>query len=185
MESIEPMKRDKQGIGPIHSHFLSHAHVCVSFQLFLPIILPHFCSFFFFHQQFFVCNPISGGCDQAEQRKFNENLRKTFRDDYERSSAVFDTSEGATDQSSDIERRAVERKFHELDTNQDSFLQKKELNTMKRLMRKLIKPKVCVKSFTEHCDLNYDDMIAESEWMFCLGGEDSEYATPLIHCSCT
>ncbi|XP_071833243.1 SPARC-related modular calcium-binding protein 2-like isoform X2 [Apostichopus japonicus] len=116
-----------------------------------------------------------GGCDQAERRKFNENLRQTFRDDYERSVAGFDNSEGTDGQSADIERKAMERKFAEFDLNRDTFLQKKELATMRRLMRKLIKPKVCVKSFTEHCDLDYDEMIAESEWMFCLGGVDISF----------
>lgn len=114
------------------------------------------------------------GCDQTERTKFNENLRRIFRQDYERtlSSPGFDSHEDAFSQGTDIEKKAIERKFIQLDSNHDSFLQKKELTTMKRLMRRLIKPRACVKSFGDHCDLNYDEKIAQSEWLFCLGGVD-------------
>ena len=67
------------------------------------------------------------------------------------------------------EKRVVEWKFSELDTDQDNQLRKKEIRSLTRMVRKLVKPKSCARNFVKHCDLDQNRKIARNEWSVCLG----------------
>lgn len=56
-----------------------------------------------------------------------------------------------------------------MDLNKDNKLSEKELRGLKRLVRRVIRPEPCAKTFTKYCDLNQDRKVAPSEWSICLG----------------
>ncbi len=67
------------------------------------------------------------------------------------------------------EKRVIEWKFSELDKNKDNKLRRKEVRLLKRMVKKLVKPKACAKTFDKYCDLDQDGFIARNEWSVCLG----------------
>ena len=88
------------------------------------------------------------------------------------------------------ERRVLEWKFTELDTVKDDMLSKIELRSLLRMLKKLVRPKACAKSFAENCDIDQDGGISRAEWSTCLAGQpDSEWEGGRlqwsgISCSC-
>lgn len=77
-----------------------------------------------------------------------------------------------------LEKRVVEWKFTEYDTNDDNVLHIKEVSALRRLVKKFIKPRQCAKRFLKFCDPNKDKYIERSEWSMCLGVDlNSEYST--------
>lgn len=72
----------------------------------------------------------------------------------------------------------VEWKFDQYDTNADNLLQMKEVNSLRRLVKKFIKPRSCAKRFLKFCDPDKSKEIERREWSTCLGVElNSEYTT--------
>ena len=67
------------------------------------------------------------------------------------------------------EKRVIEWKFSELDVNKDGELRKKELRSLKRMVKRLVTPRSCARNFDIHCDLNRSGAVARSEWSVCLG----------------
>ena len=75
-----------------------------------------------------------------------------------------------------LERRVVEWKFTQYDTNDDNLLQIKEVNALRRLVKKFIKTRSCAKRFLKFCDPDKSKEIERREWSTCLGVElNSEY----------
>ncbi|XP_064600640.1 SPARC-related modular calcium-binding protein 1-like isoform X3 [Liolophura sinensis] len=119
------------------------------------------------------------GCSQTDRTTFNRNLIEVFTAEYNRTvnksllttaappgqpsgnpaDAVLDTPD----------KRVVEWKFSQLDKNSDNKLRKKEVRALKRLVKKLIKPRACAKNFVNYCDLDQDKKIIRREWSSCLG----------------
>jgi Secreted protein acidic and rich in cysteine Ca binding region. len=69
----------------------------------------------------------------------------------------------------DPDRQVLDWKFSVMDTNRDNFLDKTEYRDLRRLVKKVVKPKRCVKTFTKMCDMDNDQRISRDEWVSCLG----------------
>ena len=63
----------------------------------------------------------------------------------------------------------VEWKFHQLDKNSDRLLRRKEIRVVKRLIKKIVRPKPCARTFDLYCDLDGDTKVTVTEWTLCLG----------------
>ena len=63
----------------------------------------------------------------------------------------------------------VEWKFHQLDKNSDRLLRRKEIRVVKRLIKKIVRPKPCAMTFDLYCDLDRDTKVTVTEWTLCLG----------------
>ena len=68
-----------------------------------------------------------------------------------------------------IEKQVVEWKFSQYDLNKDNLLQIKEVNALRRLVKKFIKPRSCAKRFLKFCDPDRNKLIERQEWSICLG----------------
>ena len=62
----------------------------------------------------------------------------------------------------------VEWKFHQLDKNSDRLLRRKEIRVVKRLIKKIVRPKPCAMNFDLYCDLDWDTKVTVIEWTLCL-----------------
>ena len=61
-------------------------------------------------------------------------------------------------------------------------LEKRELKTWKRAMRKVSSLKLCGKRISQYCDTNKDKRISIAEWTGCLGvAKDESEATIIRH----
>ncbi|XP_030854642.1 SPARC-related modular calcium-binding protein 1 isoform X6 [Strongylocentrotus purpuratus] len=120
----------------------------------------------------------SGGsrCRQDKREEFNKNLKRIFKEEYARlpradiAPIPFSSSRATLE----WEKQVIEWKFGSLDENEDANLDSKELKPLLRLMKKIIKPKVCAKDFVKICDLDADDRLTEMEWSLCLGVDNNE-----------
>ena len=75
-----------------------------------------------------------------------------------------------------LDKKVVEWKFSEFDKDTDNRLSRKEVKSLRRLVKKFIKPRACAKSFLKYCDSNHDKFIERREWSLCLGVDiNSEY----------
>ncbi|XP_026333307.1 SPARC-related modular calcium-binding protein 2 [Hyposmocoma kahamanoa] len=100
-------------------------------------------------------------CTRTDRAQFNANLIKIFSGELER--ARSDTGGPA------VEPRAVaEWKFRELDRDRSGALQKSEYRGLRRLIKKVVKPKRCARAWARGCDGDGDGAIARSEWVSCL-----------------
>lgn len=79
-------------------------------------------------------------------------------------SAVF----GNNDQLS-REKQEVEWKFAQLDINKDKKLSRREIRQLKKMVKKVIKPRACARNFAKYCDLDQNKRIQQKEWSICLG----------------
>ncbi|XP_072018955.1 SPARC-related modular calcium-binding protein 1-like isoform X2 [Amphiura filiformis] len=115
-------------------------------------------------------------CSQEDRATFNTNLKNIFREEYDRLPADV-VSNTATDILAliDEERKVIDWKFTDLDVNADSMLDKKELRDLRRLVKKIVKPKKCAKTLVSHCDMDKDEAIARTEWLFCLGVDNISF----------
>lgn len=127
-----------------------------------------------------ILDNLSGSrCRQDKREEFNKNLKRIFKEEYARlpradiSPIPFSSSRATLE----WEKQVIEWKFGSLDENEDENLDSKELKPLLRLMKKIIKPKVCAKDFVKICDLDADDRLTEMEWSLCLGVDNSEYTT--------
>ncbi|XP_072931090.1 SPARC-related modular calcium-binding protein 1 isoform X2 [Epargyreus clarus] len=100
-------------------------------------------------------------CTRVDRAQFNGNLIKIFSGEYDR--ARSDTG-GAP-----VEPRAVaDWKFRELDRDRSGSLQKSEYRGLRRLIKKVVKPKRCARAWARGCDGDGDGEIARAEWAGCL-----------------
>ncbi|WAR18335.1 SMOC1-like protein [Mya arenaria] len=111
------------------------------------------------------------GCTNKEKSRFNSNLVRVFTEEYDRAirnvlSTVPDTKDPLMDT---LEKQVVEWKFSQYDSNGDNLLQIKEVNGLKRLVKKFIKPRSCAKRFLKFCDPDKNKLIERQEWSICLG----------------
>ncbi|XP_063634098.1 SPARC-related modular calcium-binding protein 1 isoform X1 [Cydia splendana] len=98
-------------------------------------------------------------CSRSDRVLFNANLIKIFSVEYER----------ARSGSGSMEPRSVaDWKFGELDRDRSGALQKPEYRGLRRLIKKLVKPKRCARAWARGCDADGDGEIAATEWAACL-----------------
>ncbi|GFT00466.1 SPARC-related modular calcium-binding protein 1, partial [Nephila pilipes] len=111
------------------------------------------------------------GCGTIERAAFNSNLIDIFQSEFNR---VPHTTTTAMPIENDPlrdthEKQVIQWKFDQLDDNGDTYLKKKELRDLRRMAKKIVKPKLCAKSFAKFCDLDQDKKISRSEWSVCVG----------------
>ncbi|XP_026526804.1 SPARC-related modular calcium-binding protein 1 [Notechis scutatus] len=78
------------------------------------------------------------------------------------------------DPSHTLEERVVHWYFSQLDNNNSSDINKREMKPFKRYVKKKAKPKKCTRRFTDYCDLNKDKSISLQELKGCLGVRKEE-----------
>ncbi|XP_045458416.1 SPARC-related modular calcium-binding protein 1 [Melitaea cinxia] len=100
-------------------------------------------------------------CSRIDRAQFNSNLIKIFSGEYDRARS---DKGGPT-----VDPRAVaDWKFKELDRDRGGTLQKSEYRGLRRLIKKVVKPKRCARAWTRGCDADGDSEIAKAEWASCL-----------------
>ncbi|XP_060520905.1 SPARC-related modular calcium-binding protein 2 isoform X2 [Cylas formicarius] len=117
-------------------------------------------------------------CKRNEKALLNANLINSFHSEFFR--------ENGRNESDAL---VVAWKFRSLDTDGDFYLDKTEYKDIRRLVKKVMKPKKCAKLFPKSCDVDIDHAISLQEWTDCLprdgiddgridaaldGGEDEE-----------
>ncbi|GFG37680.1 hypothetical protein Cfor_12164, partial [Coptotermes formosanus] len=108
-------------------------------------------------------------CGSEERSTFNKNLVKILRTEYNRMTSAAATGAEAQSESQDSDRQVLDWKFSVMDIDKDNFLDKTEYRDLRRLVKKVVKPKRCVKTFTKVCDMDNDQRISREEWVSCLG----------------
>lgn len=132
------------------------------------------------------------GCNQVDQTIFNTNLIKVFQSEYNRyQSQHMQTSLPTTITNDKV---VLDWKFSALDTNNNNMLDKNEYRDLKRLAKKVVKPKRCARAFGKFCDIDHDERLSRTEWGNCLskdainrgpsftgGGDASSSASNGVH----
>lgn len=110
-------------------------------------------------------------CSSLERTRFNVNLVRVFTEEFNRSmKALPNNKPNKIDPFMDtLEKQVVEWKFSQYDDNNDNLLQRKEVNSLRRLVKKFIKPRSCAKRFLKFCDPDKNKVIERREWSLCLG----------------
>lgn len=67
-----------------------------------------------------------------------------------------------------LDKRATEWKFGMLDVDKSNNLTKVEYRDLKRLVRKVIRPKRCSRTFIRICDTDHNGVVSKPEWTNCL-----------------
>lgn len=62
------------------------------------------------------------------------------------------------------DRKVINWKFTQLDTNADRLLRKAELRDLKRMIKKIVQPRTCAKMFVRTLDMDKDEIISKREW---------------------
>ncbi|XP_021355081.1 SPARC-related modular calcium-binding protein 2-like isoform X3 [Mizuhopecten yessoensis] len=109
-------------------------------------------------------------CKSTDRIEFNQNLVAAFTQEYQR----FETlgQPGGLPGNpllSSTEKRVVDWKFSQLDRNNDNKLRRREVRSLKRMVKKVIKPRACARNFAKYCDLDQNKRIERKEWSICLG----------------
>lgn len=73
-----------------------------------------------------------------------------------------------SDTNGEQEDQVLEWKFNTLDIDRNGWLNRDEYAELRRLVRKVVRPKRCARSFARHCDLDRDLRITRQEWTSCL-----------------
>ncbi|GAB1608581.1 SPARC-related modular calcium-binding protein 1-like isoform X7 [Argonauta hians] len=122
-------------------------------------------------------------CTKSDREVFNTNLISEFAAEYYRGSPrpTHVTSGQNKSTQNATRKRIVEWKFSQLDRNKDNVLKSGEVRSLKRLVKKLVKPRRCAKSFIDYCDTDQDKRIVSKEWTYCLGLNHSMGHTPGVH----
>jgi hypothetical protein len=89
-----------------------------------------------------------------------------------------------------LDKRAAEWKFGILDIDKNNNLTKVEYRDLKRLVRKVIRPKRCSRTFIRICDTDRNSVVSKTEWTNCLsidGKRNAEHCfnSVLIFCLVT
>ena len=67
-----------------------------------------------------------------------------------------------------MENNAIRWKFITLDKDRNNSLNKSEYRDLRKLIKKVVKPRRCSRAFVRLCDVNHDLIISEDEWTNCL-----------------
>ncbi|XP_022253678.1 SPARC-related modular calcium-binding protein 1-like [Limulus polyphemus] len=99
-------------------------------------------------------------CSNIDRTTFNNNLVNIFKSEYKRLPSPLDGDSK--------DKRVIQWKFRQLDTNGDNILRRKEVRDLRRMAKKIVEPRPCIKTFTRHCDFDHDNTISLTEWTSCL-----------------
>lgn len=103
-------------------------------------------------------------CSQDDQALFNTNLLNVFQSEY----GWYQRQHAHMSSTIISNERILEWKFNAVDTNKNNRLDKNEFKELKRLVKKIIKPKRCARSFGKNCDEDNDERLTLSEWNSCF-----------------
>lgn len=108
-------------------------------------------------------------CGSEERSTFNKNLVRILKTEYNRVQSAAGAGTETQTAQQDSDRQVLDWKFSMMDRDRDNFLDKTEYRDLRRLVKKVVKPKRCVKTFTKMCDMDNDQRISREEWVSCLG----------------
>ena len=113
-------------------------------------------------------------CSRVDRITFNTNLLKLFQSEHFRFISQQFMSNTPT---SITEKMVLDWKFSSMDVNKNHMLDKNEYRELKRLIKKVVKPKRCGRAFGKSCDKDLDERLSRQEWSNCLSKENlnSEY----------
>lgn len=97
-------------------------------------------------------------CTTSERLTFVFNLLAIFKSEFGRAQPAGKSVSSVT------ERRVINWKFRQLDANRDNGLRRKEVQDLKRMIKKLVQPRACAKLFARTTDANGDQIISRHEW---------------------
>ncbi|XP_055702238.1 SPARC-related modular calcium-binding protein 2 isoform X2 [Phlebotomus papatasi] len=106
-------------------------------------------------------------CSKMDKVQFNANLVKMFHNEFVR----YNKTSGVSD------NRVLDWKFTTLDRNFNSILDKNEFRELKKLVKKIVKPKRCARAFGKFCDEDLDEKLSKSEWSNCFTKDTSNSAS--------
>ncbi|XP_055611002.1 uncharacterized protein LOC129757741 isoform X1 [Uranotaenia lowii] len=128
-------------------------------------------------------NPVRNNkrsCSRMDRAVFNRNLLKLFENEHIRvqqnvKGAIggFNTM-GLMANSGGVpsEKTVLEWKFASIDGNRNGVLDKNEYRELKRLIKKVVKPKRCGRSFGKNCDADQDERLSRLEWANCFSKDN-------------
>lgn len=67
-----------------------------------------------------------------------------------------------------LDNRATEWKFGALDADKSNNLTKSEYKDLRKLVRKVVRPKRCARAFIRMCDTDRNGVLSKTEWTNCL-----------------
>lgn len=124
-------------------------------------------------------------CSPTLRKQFNDNLIRQFKIEFKRlvkrkhvprPNIKRDTKlgihlihgeQGYTLNSTEL--RVVEWKFSELDLDHDNTLSFRELRSLRRVVRRVVRPRECARRFAKRCDSNKNRRLERKEWSLCMG----------------
>ncbi|XP_055621830.1 SPARC-related modular calcium-binding protein 2 isoform X2 [Toxorhynchites rutilus septentrionalis] len=121
-------------------------------------------------------NPVRNkrSCSRMDRAVFNRNLLKLFENEHirvqqnARSGLSIATGIGG----GVAEKIVLEWKFASIDGNKNGMLDKNEYRELKRLIKKVVKPKRCGRSFGKSCDVDQDERLSRQEWANCFSKDN-------------
>ncbi|XP_059045712.1 SPARC-related modular calcium-binding protein 1 isoform X2 [Achroia grisella] len=99
-------------------------------------------------------------CSRVDRDQFNTVLINSFKGEYKR----IIKSQDENPQPEVV----AEWKFNELDGDRSGTLQKSEYRGLRKLIKKVMKPKRCARAWAPSCDSDGNGDITRAEWAACL-----------------
>lgn len=119
------------------------------------------------------------GCGRGERANFKSNLIKIFRTEYRRAALASETRPGpGPGPGPDMDLQVLDWKFAELDKDGDGMLRRPEYQELRRVVRRVVTPKPCARTFARRCDMDGNKIISLVEWEACLGNEFNHRVRP-------
>ncbi|CAI6371982.1 unnamed protein product [Macrosiphum euphorbiae] len=115
-------------------------------------------------------------CSKNDKAIFVNNLVRIFKTEYNRDqySALLNGNRSLLDPIT-LDKRASEWKFSSLDIDKNGTLTKMEYRDLKRMVRKVAKPKRCSRTFIRTCDTDHNSVLSKIEWTNCLSIDETFY----------
>ncbi|XP_062710410.1 SPARC-related modular calcium-binding protein 2 isoform X3 [Aedes albopictus] len=118
-------------------------------------------------------NPVRNkrSCSRMDRAVFNRNLLKLFENEHSRVQPAQNVKGGLT-ATTVSEKTVLDWKFASIDGNRNGVLDKTEYRELKRLIKKVVKPKRCGRSFGKSCDADQDERLSRLEWANCFSKDN-------------
>uniref|UniRef100_A0A1Q3G572 Putative sparc-related modular calcium-binding protein 2 n=1 Tax=Culex tarsalis TaxID=7177 RepID=A0A1Q3G572_CULTA len=116
-------------------------------------------------------NPVRNkrSCSRMDRAEFNRNLVKLFENEHIR---VHHHQQQNVKNGGLTEKSVLDWKFGSIDGNKNGMLDKNEYRELKRLIKKVVKPKRCGRSFGKSCDADQDERLSRLEWSNCFSKDN-------------
>lgn len=80
-----------------------------------------------------------------------------------------------------FDKKVTEWKFSVLDSDKSGNLTKIEYKDLRKLVRKVVRPKRCARAFIRICDTDRNNVLSKTEWTKCLSLSGEQLIT-VINC---